>query len=44
MSSYMKIGFKVVGRMAAERIIFLKNQDFNERAIAYDTWNIPRST
>ena len=27
MSSYMKIGFNVVGRMAAEHIIFLKNQD-----------------
>ena len=27
MSSYMKIGLRVVGRMGAERIIFLKNQD-----------------
>ena len=33
MSSYMKIGFNVVGRMAAEHIIFLKNQDFHSEQL-----------
>ena len=33
MSSYMKIGFNVVGRMAADCIIFLKNQDFYDEQL-----------